>query len=103
MFFIIDEFGMYMSFPSKFLKCVTLKSRSSTLPLYPSTSIISPISKGRFNAKIIPAKKFSPISLNANPKTIALIPAPAIKLLAIPPNPTIFNAIIRIHFILLQN
>ena len=45
-------------------------------------------------AKIIPAKKFSPISLNAKPNTIALTPAPAKIVLAIPVKPITLYAII---------
>lgn len=49
--------------------------------------------KGRLNASIIPANKFSPISLKANPRRIAVTPAPANNPETAPLRPTLFKKI----------
>lgn len=76
-FFRISPFGIKTSFPSQVLICVSRKFSISTWPRIPLISTISPTRKGRLNAKMIPARKFSPISFSAKPMIKADIPAPA--------------------------
>ncbi len=84
-----------MSFPSKDFICVFRIFSATTFPLMLSSSTISPTRKGRLKARIIPDKKFSPISLNAKPKITALMLAPVSRPPAIPASPITFITTIK--------
>ena len=63
-------FGTMTSRPSSVRSCVVRNAISSTVPLYPLTSMLSPILKGRSTRTHTPAKKFLRMSCSERPITM---------------------------------
>lgn len=82
--FIMIEFGIKTSPSSKVLMCVVRKLSAIICPVNSPIVTVSFRLKCRLNARMIPPKKISAMSLKAKPKIKADIPAPASKPPAIP-------------------
>ena len=63
-------FGTMTSRPSSVRSCVVRKEISSTVPLYPVTSMLSPMRNGRSTRTHTPAKKFFRMSCSERPMTM---------------------------------
>ena len=63
-------FGTMTSRPSIVRSWVVRKAISSTTPVWPDTSIVSPMRNGRSTSTQMPAKKFLRMSWSERPMTI---------------------------------